>query len=153
MRLSEYRACSMGLVIALLLCGKTASILYVGRQRRSSIQKRMAKRKKYTSPELTSYLVSIALNSGNAFPEAVDRLQNFMAPRKDAYREIREIDRAGVIQTYPEATLKLLDSAVHEDMHGSGSHLREILNKIINADENLGDEPEFFSLYQAAERS
>lgn len=98
-------------------------------------------RPKGKSPELSAHLAWMAMESGDAFPQAVAAIEDILEPEKYSASLFRLTKKKNLIERYPEAVLTLVAKLVGEN---SGVlNLREVLECIAKAKPELKEDDRF----------
>ncbi len=102
------------------------------------------------SVEVSSNLAWMAVEAGNAFPDAVATVENLLQPQKfgDTLRDLKE---AGLHKRFPDAAWTLIQRVVGDDTHIAGSDLLELLNDISQKNTAIADDDKFKRLCARAQ--
>lgn len=93
------------------------------------------------SPEISANLAWMAMESGDAFPQAVDTIEGILKPEEYSASLYRLTKKENLIKRYPDAVLTLVAGLVGEN---SGVwNLREVLECIAEAKPELKEDDRF----------
>lgn len=99
------------------------------------------RRLKDRSPEISEQLAWMAMESGDAFPQAVTAIEDILTPEKYSASLFHLTEKKDIIERYPDAVLTLVARLVGEN---SGVwNLREVLECIAEAKPELKEDDRF----------
>ena len=99
------------------------------------------RRSKDKSPELSEQLAWMAMESGDAFPQAVAAIEGILKPEKHSASLYHLIEKKDIIERYPDAVLTLVAGLV--DDNSGVWNLCEVLECIANAKPELKESGNF----------
>lgn len=79
------------------------------------------------------YLGLLCISAGKRFPEALERLEDWLEPRDEPRDLVHEFNMSSLGQDFPEESLRFLDKIVGRDAGWARYDLADCLNKIIAA--------------------
>ncbi len=99
------------------------------------------KRRQDRSPELSAHLAWMAMESGDAFPQAVAAIEDLLTPEKHSASLSRLMEKKDIIERYPDDVLTLVAGLV--DDNSGVWNLREVLECIAEAKPGLKEDHRF----------
>lgn len=102
------------------------------------------------SVEVSSNLAWIAIEAGDAFPNAVDTVEHMLQPHKwgDILHELKE---SGLHERFPDPAWKLIRHVVGRDTVTAGSNLPEMLDAIAQTNPAIAEDHDFKRLRARAQ--
>jgi hypothetical protein len=79
----------------------------------------------------------MAMETGDAFPEAVDSIEDLLLPEKWGLNRHRLQTKASLVGKFPKAALVLVDKLTGRDAGHLGHDLKRLLDAIIQADPTI----------------
>jgi hypothetical protein len=102
--------------------------------------------REFLDESISKSFAHLALCCGSEFPNAVDVLRGFLVKTEQLHDVLHYCKEKHVPETFPGATLKLLDALVGERLFWSLPELRAILGQISSGDPQLVNDPMFIRL-------
>ena len=94
-------------------------------------------------------LIMMALSAGDAFPEAVDVIADFIVPYQFylvAHQLCLQPEHNALVERYPRAFLRLASAIVDPACYPVPSDLAELLRRAVHADPDCQNEPSYVRL-------
>ena len=109
------------------------------------------RRLKDRSPDLSEQLAWMAMESGDAFPQAVAAIEDILAPEKHNTTFSILMEKKDIIERYPDAVLTLAARLV--DDSSDGWDLSDVLKRIAKAKPEMKEDDRFRKLVEKADLS
>jgi len=123
-----------------MLSGDNNIDLWVNRVK-PVVDKLWPKGRAYMGSELSKQLVSMAINTGDKFPDAMALVSPMLTPIDDRYLVYKEILDSDCVDNFPRLIFKLLSVIFRGERDFDGDLLGEIVDRLEVADASLADEP------------
>ena len=108
---------------------------------------------KIKNRDISTYMGLLCTETGKAFPEAVDKLHNWLQRDKMPRDIFFSLEKTTFCKDFPEASLKFLNAIIDDNLQRwLLSCLNRYLNDIKNEDEALTTDPRFIRLHKIANR-
>ena len=102
--------------------------------------------------EISEQFARICVASGAAFPEAFERLRDWLQPSAGQDMLPYRLSESGLCATHPETALALLSTVISDDAQWAPHKLRDCLDQIRQADGALPVDPRYQRLDQLLRR-
>lgn len=102
------------------------------------------------SVEVSRNLAWMAIETGDAFRDAVTTVEEFLQPQKWADR-LHDLKESGLHRRFPDAAWTLIQRIVGDDTYIAGSDLSEILDEISRANPAIAEDDDFKRLRAGAQ--
>ena len=102
------------------------------------------------SIKVSGNLAWMAVEAGNAFPDAVAAIENSLQPEKWGHT-LHELKASGLHKRFPDAAWRLIHHVVGDDTVIAGSSLSEILDEISQANPAIAEDDHFKRLCARAQ--
>ena len=103
------------------------------------------------SKDLSHALACMAMDSGDAFPDVVNAIEDILTPEKFNAALYKLSQSTDLVSRYPDAALILVDKIFGDDGHGNRDLLRKVLEAISTAKPELKRTESFKRLTSEAE--
>lgn len=101
---------------------------------------------KLRSPETSRRLVSVAVHSGDAFPEAVEMIVDLIVPYRIYQTGMLAEENGNLARTYPRMALKLMNALTDPEESPLPDDLRRLLHECEKADPTITTDPAYIRL-------
>ena len=95
------------------------------------------KEREFLDASLTPHFIQLAVNAGNAFPEAFEFLYPYVSPYDQGHGDLHPIHSSEIPEKFPRETLSLLWLVCGPGSQGTFFEISEIIDRLIVADPDL----------------
>ena len=100
--------------------------------------------------EVSASLANLCVEAGEAFPHAVDRLEDWFRPLSEQSGCILRLEKSGLCKAFPRHALRFLHAAIGNELLYLKDKLSSCLQQIRDADSSLERDPRFHRLKELA---
>ena len=100
--------------------------------------------------DISASLAYLCVKAGDAFPHAVERLNDWFQPLSERLGCVYELHESGLCQRFPRHALRFLDALIGNELLYLRDQLRSCLRQIRDADASLEQDPQFRRLSDLA---
>jgi hypothetical protein len=104
------------------------------------------------TPSISESLARLCVTAGEAFPEALHELRNWLQPAQHPDYVVHLLHEAKLCEQFPGDALKLLDTVVGDDAQWLPRELRKCLDEIEQAEPQLNTDARFVRLAELCRR-
>lgn len=110
------------------------------------------KSRELITPSISESLARLCVTAGEAFPEALHELRNWLQPVQHPDYVVHLLHEAKLCEQFPGDTLTLLDTVVDDDAQWLPRELRKCLDEIEQAEPQLNTDARFVRLAELCRR-